>query len=180
MTDSEIQSKVNECLAIFNPNHSIPFPAKNLHEKDDNLLVQITPYSDNDVSGFITYDKNKEKFKIFVNANKPRRRVNFTLAHELGHYFLHRDILKETDFLEDNETLNLVTLYRKDDGRGVMNPVCEREANRFAAKLLMPEEYVRRAWLVFKNVEMCALVFDVSVIAMSIRFNELGIETDEE
>ena len=42
----------------------------------------------------------------------------------------------------------------------------------------MPQKQVRKAWEMFHNVEICANIFDVSVIAMSIRIEELGLIND--
>lgn len=183
MTDEEIQAAVDKCATVFNPGCRVPFPIKELGDKDDNLLITLADYEDDNVSGFITYDKTSEKYKMFINTNKPQKRINFTVAHELGHYFLHRDIIRgEKDFLEKEETLDSGDiLYRKDEDRAMSEEEkkYEREANRFAAKLLMPEQYVRKAWMIFWDISTCALIFDVSEIAMSIRLNELGILNNE-
>lgn len=179
ITNEIITQKANECISIFNPSFEIPFPVDRISDIDNNLLVTIADYSDDDVSGFITYDGKDKKYKIFVNSAKHHHRVNFTLAHELGHYFLHRDILSEKDFLDGNDTLDGTDiLYRKDSKDQNVNPQYEREANRFAARVLMPEKQVKKAWGMFHNVEICANIFDVSVIAMSIRIEELGLIND--
>ena len=63
---------------------------------------------------------------ILVNADRPRPRALFTLAHELGH-LLHRD----------GPTFNVdVDLRARTDG--------ERLANAFAAALLMPQPEIER------------------------------------
>ena len=63
---------------------------------------------------------------ILVNADRPRPRALFTLAHELGH-LLHRD----------GPTLNVdVDLRARTDG--------ERLANAFAAAFLMPEPEIEQ------------------------------------
>lgn len=69
----------------------------------------------------------------FVNADDilPRRR--FTAAHELGHAVLHRDRMGR--FLADTDQ----TLSESDEATDEI----EREANQFAAELLMPEEVCR-------------------------------------
>lgn len=66
----------------------------------------------------------------FVNADDilPRRR--FTAAHELGHAVLHRDRMGR--FTADTAK----TLLEADEATDEI----EREANQFAAELLMPEE----------------------------------------
>jgi hypothetical protein len=67
----------------------------------------------------------------FVNADDilPRRR--FTAAHELGHFVLHRETMGR--FRADTD----VMLQEADDE---MADGMEREANRFAAELLMPAD----------------------------------------
>jgi hypothetical protein len=67
----------------------------------------------------------------FVRAEDilPRRR--FTAAHELGHFVLHRERM-EGGFHGDTEK----TVLEADPGDAAM----EREANRFAAELLLPAE----------------------------------------
>lgn len=54
---------------------------------------------------------------------------NFTIAHELGHYFLH---------YKENDQIRLFARY----GDGIL----EIEANRFAAALLMPKDEIIDAY----------------------------------
>lgn len=68
----------------------------------------------------------------FVSADDILARRRFTAAHELGHAVLHKE--KMGRFIAD------ATISEADDATTEM----EREANRFAAELLMPEEVVRR------------------------------------
>jgi len=66
----------------------------------------------------------------FVNADDILVRRRFTAAHELGHAVLHRDRMGR---------------YRADstiDVTGESVDQIEREANRFAVELLMPEEVI--------------------------------------
>lgn len=61
------------------------------------------------------------------NQYEPRRR--FTLAHEIGHYCLHTSITGE-GFIDSRQSMSRSATYW--DSK-------EREANQFAAELLMPE-----------------------------------------
>lgn len=79
-----------------------------------------------------------------VNPNKTGR-YHFTLGHEAGHWRLHREF-----YLEDPNQAHLFG-----DGVGKPTYVCrsseakkpvERQADYFAAYLLMPREMVRTAW----------------------------------
>lgn len=68
-------------------------------------------------------------------------RYRFTMAHELGHYILHASLIKElgiASFGETERTLNNDLFIKAEDMKRF-----ERQANRFAATLLMPEEIVK-------------------------------------
>lgn len=67
----------------------------------------------------------------FVSAADPLPRRRFTAAHELGHFVLHRATMGR--FRADTDA----TLREADED--VMDRM-EREANRFAAELLMPAD----------------------------------------
>jgi hypothetical protein len=80
---------------------------------------------------------------VFVTRgdNLPRRR--FTAAHELGHFLLHFDPEAAADepfHLDDSE--DTIGRGEEDDDQEILAQR-EREANRFAAELLMPEPLVR-------------------------------------
>lgn len=69
--------------------------------------------------------------RVIINSRKPKNRVRFTLAHELGHILIpwHMgSIVDETDVDE-----NCIDDYWQ----------IENEANRFASELLMPEVWVK-------------------------------------
>ena len=44
---------------------------------------------DNDLSGKIK-KVNDEDYRIYVNADHPKTRRRFTIAHEIAHFILHR------------------------------------------------------------------------------------------
>ena len=64
---------------------------------------------------------------IFINALQPKPRRLFTLAHELAHVLFH---------LDDEQGPGIVSLFSRRDDRE------ERQANQFAAELLMPLDQV--------------------------------------
>ena len=73
-----------------------------------------------------------------------RSRYRFTLAHELGHWRLHRHL-----YLRRKNQLSLlpVAADRPDHVlRSHQSDPKEIQANRFAACLLMPREMVKRVW----------------------------------
>ena len=169
-------AKVGEEVARkFNRETNIPFPFEEIVNGYDDLEIRIgdlrnAPMGDNNLSGLILYDGRDKKFVIIVEKTKPKNRQYFTIAHELGHYFLHKDILREKSLVVDGDTI----LYRLDNG---LSNIQESEANYFAASLLMPEDKVRDAWEFFNgDIAKCAKLFNVSLSAMSIRVEILNLK----
>ncbi len=114
-----------------------------------------------DISGRIR--RQGTGYQIEVNgAHSPNRR-RFTLAHEIAHYLLHRDLIG--DGIEDD------ALYRSPLGGQI-----ESEANRLAAQMLMPAALMRS---LYRNglrslAGLCA-AFQVSEEAMRIRLRQLRL-----
>lgn len=88
---------------------------------------------------------------ILVNADDPLPRRRFTAAHELGHYLLHflprlqeeRDA--ETYLVQDDSGETVREEEKSSSDKALSLPEMERQANLFAAELLMPEAVCRTA-----------------------------------
>lgn len=92
-------------------------------------------------------------------------RINFTLAHEFGHYLIHRIDGPPEFHCTKRDT------YRWDNGYAQM----EREANEFAANLLMPLDDFRRelpdnAAPTVDQISSCAKRYGVSFMAACLRW----------
>lgn len=103
------------------------------------------------IGGSITVN-GRNNFTIYLSTITSKRRNNFTIAHELGHYVLH-------SMLGENKLE-----AKRDDSE---NSLAEIEANYFAAELLMPESNLKSEEQ-DDNVEL-AKIYDVSVPAMNWR-----------
>ena len=114
------------------------------------------PKSHGDVAGFL----NKEEKTIYVAKNDAQTRQLFTVAHELGHYFLSHQ--------------NYSVLLRIPNKEGLYTEK-ESEANSFAAYLLMPDflmrEYMEKYHLTRENYRVMANIFGVPLSAMKTRFS---------
>lgn len=98
-----------------------------------------------------------DSFTIWTNALHSYTRRRFTIAHEIGHFVLHRELIG--DGVHDD------ALFRSELGGNL-----ETEANRFAADLLMPKRAVYQQVSAGCNtVNQLADKFRVSPSAMSIR-----------
>lgn len=117
------------------------------------------------ISGAIKYEKTKDKYTILVNENDTEFRKRFTIAHELGHYFLHSEILKSDEILID-------MLYRMEDEKGKEK---EREADYFAGALLMNKNLLEKMYIQGYSISKLAQIFEVSESAMTVRMDILGL-----
>lgn len=103
-------------------------------------------------------------FQITVNSTHPALRRRFTVAHEIAHYVLHRDLIG--DGIVDD------AMYRSRQSDEI-----ESRANSYAASLLMPSPLVRQFWRVGRRsfAEMSAK-FEVSQEVARIRMRELRLQ----
>ncbi len=117
-----------------------------------------------DMAGILRHEGGR--WRIYLNRQDSPARQRFTLAHVLGHFFLHarpgRAFVK-SGFVTDGTTVS---------------PVEEREAGAFAASLLMPEGVIEETLLGGEPTEpqVMALArrFGVSPLAAAIRMRALG------
>lgn len=111
------------------------------------------------VSGKI--ERRGAGFVATINASHSAKRQRFTLAHELAHRILHSDLIG--DGITDDG------LYRSS-----LSDDIERQANAFAAELLMPARLVRKLYREgMKDTQSIAERFDVSYDAALVRLREL-------
>ncbi|NHC44348.1 ImmA/IrrE family metallo-endopeptidase [Motilibacter aurantiacus] len=122
------------------------------------------------LGGTVAYGDSQESlhvngpgdFIIYLPHVTSSRRDRFTIAHELGHYFLHY-LHPERDSAASF-------------GRGSRNDA-ETQANVFASSLLMPEEKFKRAYArCAGDVFAIARIFDVSPAAVEVRAEVLGLK----
>lgn len=104
---------------------------------------------------------------IVGNAGHPIERQRFTIAHELGHHLL-RHIREFHVDLSSSEEAAAAPGYDRDN---------EKEANQFAAELLMPTKWVKEATREESDVDALAEIFQVSDIAMGYRMLNLGLSS---
>lgn len=79
------------------------------------------------------------KYKILINRLDNYHRKRFTMAHALGHCLLHRNAINEIGI---DESMKYRTLYARSD---LITDKEEKEANRFALNLLLPDNDVLEA-----------------------------------
>lgn len=117
---------------------------------------------DDDLSGMLA------KNTIYISSNIHENRKRFTLAHELGHYLIHKK--KDNSYKGVRFRSEFISSKEKNE---------EREANLFASLLLMPTHYLNEE--LKNNTEISeefifqlAKKYKVSSIAMTIRLEKMG------
>jgi len=110
---------------------------------------------DQNISGF--YDASENA--IFVNESEWPLRQTFTVAHELGHKVLHEEWAKSSDY----------TMLFRDQAANSDDPH-EKEANAFAANLLVPRFMLDDVWTRYSSEDLSRL-FAVSVPVIKSRIS---------
>lgn len=159
-------SKLNEYLEeltsnILLDNDMYKIPADIVKIAKSNDIDVYEGDLDKKISGAIKYDKGTKKFAILLNKNDARTRQRFTLSHELGHFFLHKEILM-------SDEIHIDTMFRMPDEK-------EKEVDYFAGALLMNKTLVEKMYQENKSIAELAELFDVSVSAMTVRLDVLGL-----
>jgi Zn-dependent peptidase ImmA (M78 family) len=145
-----IQLQAESLLKKFAVKHA-PVPVQKI-AKGVGAVVQRVP-ADDSLSGFIYRERASKTTVIGVNANHAPTRQHFTLGHELGHFILH-----DMDEVHVDRGFS-VRLRNAASAEG--KNVEEKEANLFAAELLMPARFLEKDILSIDAVDLD----DESVIA---------------
>ena len=140
----------------------LPVPVESIAEDLLGLAVEVR--DDLPVSGMLLPSERR----IVLRSDEPQQRHRFTIAHELGHWICQ--------CLEGE--MQPVYCRAAEIGVDAATKAREREANIFAANLLMPEPMVRSAWPQDGEVAPTAKRFDVSDEAMEWRLFSFGFVGD--
>ena len=130
-TMNRILDTVDELNSRFQIDN-YPIYMKNIIETyyNNRCILGCIPM-DHKIDAVTNYDPVSGYYVITVNHNKTslnmRRRLNFTLAHELGHI-----VLDHEPYYRNSSGLTLKQLQ-----------VYEKEADEFAGQFLMPEDIVQ-------------------------------------
>jgi Zn-dependent peptidase ImmA (M78 family) len=158
---NDIEAKTSEILrSIYGDtdNIALPVPIFDII-KQFHIDLRTGELPDKSVSGM--YSKSDRT--IIFAKDEPFERQTFTIAHELGHYVLHDK--KQLDVFYRMEILKLTDETREQ----------EKEANWFAAALLIPEKSLRHYYAITHDLDDLATLFGVSVTAIYYRLKNLGL-----
>lgn len=149
-----------------------PVPVERIARKiGARIVVQSL---DDGVSGFVYKDKTQSI--IGVNTYHSRTRQRFTIAHELGHL-----LLENRQGIHVDQGDFLLKFRDEDASKGTIDE--ERDANLFAAELLLPRGLLEKDVESFNAISATddsqlrdlARRYEVSLQALLIRLSSMGI-----
>lgn len=105
-----------------------------------------------EINGYYKYDRRNQY--IIINANLTKYSQKIVCAHELGHAVLHPKI--NTPFMRNNTLLSVNKI--------------EREANRFAAELLIPDESLNE----YETIQNIASLHNVPLELVELKCEKLN------
>ena len=120
------------------------------------------------ISGMLEY-VSEDEYRLSYNESDPETRQRFTVAHEIGHFILHKKLIGTG---VDDDTAYRSTGIGKYHNTAIGLPQ-EREANVFAASMLMPRHLVAKYLEKSPDADSKDLArhLNVSEQAMSIRLD---------
>jgi hypothetical protein len=182
VSDQSIEAEAETLFALWQQEHGEvadpPVPVDEMIELQLKLRYEIddlqTRFGHADVLGAIWFkDRVIRVDQSLDPVEHPRMlgRYRFTLAHEIGHWQLHRKV-----FAADEAQMSLTTTADTPAFvcRSTDQAREETQANMFAAFLLMPRDLVRRAWIKWRGGDdvVCVLDLDVPKFSSSLKENQ--------
>lgn len=156
--------------------YEAPIPLLDIAE-EELIRVICDDYGSTTFDGLTWFEAETDDFYIHLNTNRTRNnkpesvKGRFTMAHELGHYFIpHHRLGLMNGELKPHGSVNFLT------NQGAWQ--LERDADAFASNLLMPtnsvKELIKGRCFDFSVIEEITEKYKVSKSAAALRFAEIG------
>lgn len=153
---NKLRDKYN-CLALEELSNVYPVPVGKICTSLG-IEANYLPISE-DISGRIY--RTADQYFIEANCRHVINRRRFTVAHELGHYCLHKEFLDSHGMILERSTRSFVIRDK------------EIEADNFAAELLMPQVHFVKKHDELKSIASLSQYFLVSTLAIDMRIKTL-------
>lgn len=165
--DNSTRKMINSLAEDIRSVYDISVPIQDINDivkKLGGTIERVNSFSDGAV------ERDGDGFKIIVSPFQDEKRERFTIAHELGHLFLHMGYRINENLWARQEN----NVYHR-----IGNSEREYQANEFAAAFLMPESQYLMVLERFAednkvDTSKIADYFNVSVEAASNRGKFLG------
>lgn len=169
--DTSTRNYINDLAEQVISAYSIAIPITNIDEIVRRIGGTIEEkFNLDDLCDGTIIKEGDSSFRIAISPLQNPQRRAFTIAHELGHLFLHMGFRTNPDLWKTQDQ----TVYRR-----FGSSAQEYQANEFAASLLMPRDEYRQvitAYAVDGRVDMAQVAnyFNVSHAAAINRGKFLG------
>ena len=144
LSDTDIEQVANDLLNDYENNSQwtlqCPIPVERIAEKHLGYHIEITDddiYKDAEILGGINF--GDKVIQINGSIENHDGRYSFTIAHELGHHCLHKELFQKLGIEPDAHSKMCRETGEK--------PLAEQQADTFAAYLLMPSKFVKKAYI---------------------------------
>ena len=136
----------------------------------DSPIAMIRGEKIDGFEGMLRANKSRTKWMIvYNNGTASEGRQRFTVAHEIGHYMLHREL--QDEFACNDDDISTGERNKRD---------IESEADQFAASLLMPYDDFRKQVnaqpITFDLIGHCADRYGVSLTSAALRWIDIAPE----
>jgi Zn-dependent peptidase ImmA (M78 family) len=138
LTNDQLHEAAMAFLRKYHPQDSLPIPIEEIIEFQLGLDIIPTPGLSKgfEIDGFLTRDFSSIYVDDFIQSNRPTR-YRFTLAHEIGHLVLHRELLDEIATFDDVDSWrDFVKNLGPDKGK------YEYQGYTFAGYVLVPKHHL--------------------------------------
>jgi Zn-dependent peptidase ImmA (M78 family) len=163
MMATPIVAESNPFSLVEEAQQSVPVNVEAL-ARQFGLRVKRLPMAES-IAGVLS--RETDGWTLTVNAEHTDSRQRFTIAHEIGHFVLHRDRLGDGT----NDSTDYAVTSDAAHYNDAIGPGAERDANQFATAVLMPEARILDVCETFRcnDPEPIARLFRVSPHAMRTR-----------
>ncbi|HHT9126564.1 MAG TPA: ImmA/IrrE family metallo-endopeptidase [Candidatus Brocadiia bacterium] len=136
----QIKNFAEDFLQKYHPEDIIPIPIEEIIDLKLKLDIIPVPGLHNliDTDGFITSDLTSIFVEDYVYQNRPCR-YRFTLAHEIGHFVLHKDIYIQHKFNSIDGWMSFIDFFPEKE-----RSLFEWQANEFAGLILVPSRHLEK------------------------------------
>ena len=165
-----LRHKINELANEVLQAYKIEIPITNIDKVVNTLGGKIHECESLGVFSDGRVTKKDDAFSISIPQNQPNARKNFTVAHELGHLFLHMGYQIDDELWSRSGNV-VFNRYG--------NSEIELQANEFAAAFLMPKQEYKNIMDKYSEgdivyIAKIAEYFNVSIDAALYRGKWLG------
>lgn len=141
LSKDAIRKEAEEFLAEFSDSSDVPVDIERI--VDTNAGVDIVEldgiFAAYGIDGFLSSDTKTIYVDKYIAGGKPLNRYRFTLAHEIGHWYLHQELYEAAAYQNPEE----FTRFRSGLGIDDVNWY-EWQAREFAGLVLVPPAALRR------------------------------------